>query len=117
MPVAPQFLRPSDYRKCTYFVYRRETGAVVHTHHIVVLPGAQPPTDDEIEAQVLHMGSRVAGTPESKLAALTVRTQDLHPNTQYRVEPTTGKLIGTKIKSVYDSNSSKGLTKKGRRRL
>ncbi len=74
-------------------VYTRETGDIIQIHKVIVLPGADPATDDDVAQEALELARRhehVTGdvavrhlTP-SELALVEAGAQ---------IEPTSGELV------------------------
>jgi len=70
----------------TCVIYDKKDGRIIHTHQIMTLPGASPPTEAELEAEARKLASRIAGKPMSAIAGLPVKTEDLQIGTDYRVD-------------------------------
>lgn len=79
----------------TYVVYDGKTGRVVHVHHVLVLPGANPMSQGQIEALATSMAARRENLAELRI--LHVPGEGVDAETEYRVDVLTQQLIATKL--------------------
>ena len=75
-------------------IYDKVTGRIVHTHHTLVVPGAQAPSDEDIDRDAMSHASKVAKHAPSELAMLSVPPAELSDlrHKRYSVDTSTGKL-------------------------
>jgi hypothetical protein len=85
--------QPNEYTKAAFVVYLRGTGQVVHTHQVVVYPGATEPTDAEMEAEARALAAGSSGRGEAELEVLPVRREELRPGVLYRVDLSGRRLV------------------------
>jgi hypothetical protein len=76
-------------------VYDAQTGQVVHTHHVVVLPNAKAPSEKQLDADAISLAGKVGRRPTNSLKVLTVKSDDFRDNAIYVVNIATGKLEQT----------------------
>jgi hypothetical protein len=74
-------------------VYDAETGEIIHTHQIVTLPGANPPTEEELKAEAIELASKITDRSPSDIAILPVKEEELEPGVEYKVDVKNGVLI------------------------
>lgn|SRR6185312_2812806 len=67
-------------------VYNEATGEIIHSHQIVTLPGAAPPTAKELEEEALTLASGNSNKPKIGMAVLPVRIDDFKPDGIYKVD-------------------------------
>jgi hypothetical protein len=75
-------------------IYDKVTGQIVHTHHTLVVPGADVPSDEDIDSDAMSHASKVAKRAPSELALLSVPPAELSDlrHKRYSVDTSTGKL-------------------------
>jgi hypothetical protein len=83
---------PGPVPRGTYVVYLRDSGRIVHTHRVVVYPGAIAPTDEDMEAEARELAATASDTG-ADLDVLAVRPDDLRPGAFYRVDPKQRRLV------------------------
>lgn len=83
---------PGPVTRGAYVVYLRDSGRIVHTHHVVVYPGAVEPTDDEMEAEARELAITASGK-EANLEVLAVDPDDLRAGTFFRVDLKQRRLV------------------------
>ena len=71
--------RSVEYPRRSRVVYDKKTGEIVHLHHVIVLEGAQAPTDAEIDEQCISLAQR-------DLAVMSVKYEDLKTSNLYAVD-------------------------------
>jgi hypothetical protein len=76
----------------TFLIYDAETGEVIHGHKVLVLPGVEPPSEEELQKQALDMATKVTERPAGKLKTLAVEEKDLKPGHLPHVDPKSRKL-------------------------
>jgi|ERR1700734_3359098 hypothetical protein len=88
-------------------VYDPKTGAIVHTHHVVVLPNAKAPTDKQLDADAISLAGKISKHPTDSLKVLTLKSDDFHDGVNYAVNVATGRLEEVRKASKKSSRSSK----------
>jgi hypothetical protein len=73
-------------------LYDQQDGRIVHTHRVVVMPGGQEMTDDEIEARAKECAKQV-GHVIDDLGALRLAAMDHDNAAAYRVDIANKKLV------------------------
>lgn len=81
-----------EYPRTIRVIYDSKTGEVVHTHHVVVLPDAQVPSDEHLDAHAIALASKFSKRSEQTLKVLQVKSEDFDDNATYRVHPETQQL-------------------------
>jgi hypothetical protein len=81
---------PESVQTCV--IFDPATGRIVHTHHVVTLPGATSASPEEVEQRAWQRAS-AAGHDPSALRAIHVDSEQLNRSASYRVDVTTLKLI------------------------
>jgi hypothetical protein len=74
-------------------VYDVETGEIIHTHQIVTLPGANPPTEEELKAEAIELASKITDRSPSDIGILPVEQEELEAGVEYKVDVKKGILI------------------------
>jgi hypothetical protein len=80
-----------------FIVYRQAGGEIVHRHHVHVLPGATPPTEEDAIQEAHAMASRITGIPESETAVLRVTADELESSFGQRIDIQAQRLVGRSI--------------------
>jgi hypothetical protein len=83
---------PGPVTRGAYVVYLRDSGRIVHTHQVVVYPGAIDPTDDEMAAEARELAA-TASDKGADLDVLAVHPDDLRPGAFYRVDLKQRRLV------------------------
>jgi hypothetical protein len=81
---------PESVQTCV--IFDPETGRIVHTHHVVTLPGAIPVSREEVERRAWERAAG-AGNDPSRLRAIHVDSEQLNRSASYRVDVTTMSLV------------------------
>jgi hypothetical protein len=87
-PLPSQF----EYPRITRVVYDSESGDIVHVHHVVILPNANGPDEDHLDAEAVSLASQFSKRPGAALQALKVESSEFQEGARYRVNPETRKL-------------------------
>ena len=95
-----------EHPRTVRVVYDAKTGRVVHTHHVVVLPNANAPSEKQLDADAISLAGKVGGHSTNSLKVLTVKSDDFRDGVAYAVNLTTGELEVGKA-SKKSSRSSK----------
>jgi hypothetical protein len=66
-------------------VYDPQSGKIHHIHQVAVLPGAESPTQHEIEERALSLARKISPHVSTGLKALHVAPQSLKPRSRHRV--------------------------------
>jgi len=78
-------------------VYDAATGEVVHSHHVVVLPRAKAPREEQIEVDALSLAAKYSQRDVASLKALRVESNDFEDGVAYKVN-----LKATKLEKVEE---------------
>jgi hypothetical protein len=79
----------------SFVIFNRQTGEILHTHHVSAVPGAVLPTDDEMTRVVLEHAVHVAGCHASEVDCVKVGPEELRPRSSYRVDISIRRLLET----------------------
>jgi hypothetical protein len=69
----------------TVVVYDSADGRIVHTHHVVVLEGANAPPAKKVEQAALMLAEK-AGNDRSKMTILNLGSRSMDRRYRYRVD-------------------------------
>jgi hypothetical protein len=69
----------------TCVLYDPSDGHIVHTHQVVILPGARNVGDSEVESRAFAIAKKV-GRDVSKVRALHISSKDYAENINYKVD-------------------------------
>jgi hypothetical protein len=86
-------LKPVSEKFCV--LYDPQDGRIVHTTHLVVMPGGREMTDGEVEARAKETAKQVGHIIDG-LRVLWVTTMDKDNVAAYRVDIATKKLVTRK---------------------
>jgi hypothetical protein len=100
-------LYPEGSKVATSLVYDKKTGAVVHIHQSLQLPGAKPRTAEGVNARALEFAGKASGKKTSEMAALSVEVDQLHPDMRYRVDVKRKVVVATPAPAKRGSASRK----------
>jgi hypothetical protein len=81
---------PESVQTCV--IFDPATGRIVHTHHVVTLPGGSSASPEEVEQRAWERAA-AAGHDPSQLRAIHVDSEQLNRSASYRVDVTTLQLI------------------------
>jgi|SRR5271166_3562722 len=81
-----------EYPRTTRVIYDRATGEIVHIHYVVILPKAEVPDEDHLDAEAVSQASRFSKRPGAGLQALKVEASEFQASVRYRVNLETRKL-------------------------
>jgi hypothetical protein len=81
---------PESVQTCV--IFDPATGSILHTHHVVTLPGAIPVSREEVERRAWERAAG-AGLDPSRLRAIHVDSEQLNRSASYRVDVPTMNLI------------------------
>jgi hypothetical protein len=81
-----------EYPRTTRVIYDRASGEIVHIHHVVILPKAEAPDEEHLDADAVALASRFSKRPGAELLALKVESSEFQADARYRVNPETRKL-------------------------
>lgn len=76
----------------TVVVYDPADGRIIHTHHVIVLEGANVPPAKQVEQTALTLAEK-AGNARSKMAILNLGSRLLDRKYRYRVNPKKRSLV------------------------
>jgi hypothetical protein len=88
-------------------VYNEATGEIIHSHQIVTLPGATPPTEKELEDEALTLASGNSNNPKIRMAVLPVRIDDFRPDGIYKVNLDKKCLVKVPAKTTKPKTKNK----------
>jgi len=74
---------PESQHDCV--VYRKSDGKIVHSHSVIVLPGAKEVTKDEVETRARRIANG-KGHNNADLSVLHVDRTAMRPNEKYKVD-------------------------------
>jgi hypothetical protein len=77
----------------TVVVYNRKDGRIVHRHQFVTAGSSALRTHENMEQKALEFFTPPAGGSNPDLAVLHLHQQALKPNTTYRVDLSTSRLV------------------------
>jgi hypothetical protein len=86
-----------DSDRKTYVVYNSETGDVVYQYHSSVAPGGASPSDAELEAAAIELGSLTGKHSGGGFAALSVDAAALKRGLRYSVDLSSKQLRSTPL--------------------
>jgi hypothetical protein len=69
-----------------FVVYDRRTGAILHLHEEVTLPGASPRTVDVLSARIIELAAEITGRQALDLAAIQVDENILEPQRGFQIK-------------------------------
>lgn len=77
-----------------YVVYVRQSGNIIHSHGVCILPGGYSPSEDEISATAIEYAVKNTGREPSDLRTLRLE-QNIKPKKgiRYRVDIHQGNLV------------------------
>jgi hypothetical protein len=81
---------PESVQTC--LIFDPANGRILHTHHVVTLPGALPVSREEVERRAWKRAAD-AGLDPSRLAAIHVDSERLNRSASYRVDVPTMNLV------------------------
>ena len=84
---------PESQAVASFVVYRRSDGVIVHTHHVIVLPGAEEPRAEAMIAEAVELAGSVAGAQDSDVDVLQVEATELRPGASYAVDVQERRLL------------------------
>jgi S1-C subfamily serine protease len=84
---------PESQTVASFVVYRRSDGVILHTHHVMVLPGAEEPRAEAMAAEAVELAGSVAGAEESDVDVLQVDAAELRPGASYAVDVQERRLL------------------------
>ncbi len=67
-------------------VYNQASGAVLHLHQIIAMPGAPEATDEELIAEPHEFAGHSARKARAKIATIVVERDALNRQTAYKVD-------------------------------
>lgn len=76
----------------TVVVYDPTDGRIVHTHHVIVLEGANMSPAKKVEQAALMLAEK-AGNDRSKMAVLNLGSRSMDRRYRYRVDPKKRSLV------------------------
>jgi len=79
----------------TFVVFKRQTGDILHTHHVSVAPGAIVPTDEEMTRAVLEHAVHTGRCHANEVDCVRVDVDELEPKASYRVDVAARRVIET----------------------
>jgi hypothetical protein len=79
----------------TFVIFNRQTGDILHTHHVSIVPGAIAPTDEEMTRVVLEHAVHAGGCHASEVDCVKVGVDELKPKASYRVDVAARRLLVT----------------------
>lgn len=80
----------------TYVVYDAKNGQVVHIHQFKALPGAETPSESELEAEASTLANRITGKELSEMAAMRIRSEDIEIGVEYEKVDIEKKMLVAK---------------------
>jgi hypothetical protein len=89
----PKPPKAADGEVITKLVYQHQTGEILHVHSVMVVSGAEAPSEAAIEAEARVLASEIKGTPEAEAGVLTIQLDDLAHGVTYAVDPNTRRLV------------------------
>lgn len=79
----------------TFVVFDRQSGDVLHTHHVSAAPGAVPPPEDELTKLILDHAVHATGRHARDVDCMKVAAGDVKPQSTYRVDLDGRRLVET----------------------
>jgi hypothetical protein len=76
----------------TRVIYDRETGAILHIHQSVALPGIELPDDEELNAAAIELATKATGRSPTQIEVLNVG-EELKTGHAYRVNVQERRLV------------------------
>jgi hypothetical protein len=106
---SPQIPEPEALQ--VLVVYDVKTGAIVHRHHVVTLPGAPRRSKEELEARALELVRSLTGTNKD-LAVLHADPQAFLEPVEYRVDPKKQEFVRRQLTKAMPARKKKTTRKK-----
>jgi hypothetical protein len=89
----------SAAKTATCVVYDKKTGAILHIHQLISMPGAKPRTTEALHTRALELAGKITSKKMTELAALSMEQEQLQPDKLY--------LVDTKRKVVIEAPAAK----------
>jgi len=83
--------KPLDLPLSVRVIYDAQTGQIVHTHYVVVLPHAHAPSEAQLDRDALNLARKVAKRLPDHMKVLRVKSGGFNPGVVYRVALDGGK--------------------------
>ena len=84
---------PLDLPLSVRVIYDAKTGQIVHTHYVVVLPHAKPPSEEQLDQDALDLARKVGKQSPDHIKVLRVKSNEFTPGVDYRVALDKGKPV------------------------
>lgn len=86
----------------TYAIYDQNSGDVVHVHHVTIAPGAEPPSDSELEEGAIQLAIKLGDLNREALAILSVDRSALRYDHSYSVDVESRRLRAVPVESIQE---------------
>lgn len=83
---------PEGSKMSTRVVYDKKTGAVVHVHRVLSMPGAKNDAAG-IDARAMELATHMTKRKAGEIAVLRIDNDQLQPRQHYKVDVERGQLV------------------------